>query len=376
MQRATPEDIKEIRPYEGEEFRAGLSRVLESPLLPKIVRDYFPKLHFDEFRALVLSLKDAPEFQAAIIDPAIASILKRSAGEVTIGGLENISSTGRYLYVSNHRDILCDPALFCWLMHRAGHRTPLICLGDNLLFNQWMSDIVKCNKGLTVKRNLSPSELMRWAIVLSCAIRDELLRGKDSVWIAQREGRAKDGRDETNPGVLKMLALSGDETLCENLAALRPVPVSVSYEFDPCDAMKAREVYFTEVQGSYTKTPGEDAMSMRQGILGQKGRVHMQLGREMTSVILDAGKLPNRREQLSAIVTAFDEEIRKGFRLFPSHHVAHSLLRGETKGNFTEAERLTFEAHVQTALATLKVDPTLLPEIRKRLLEAYARPIR
>lgn len=375
MQRGTPQDIKEIRPYEGEEFRAALARVLESPLLPKIVRDLFPKLQLSEFRTLVLSLKDAREFQAAIIRPAIKSILNRSAGEVTLGGLENLPREGRFLFLSNHRDILCDPALFCFLMHEAGRETPLICLGDNLLFNQWMSDIVKCNKGLTVKRNLSPGELLRWSIVLSSAIREEIVHGKDSVWIAQREGRAKDGRDETHPGVLKMLALTGHEDFCENLAVLRPVPVSVSYEFDPCDALKAREVYFTEVQGSYTKTPGEDAESMRQGILGQKGRVHIQIGPELTDVIRDAKKLPNRREQLAVIVKAFDDQIRKGFRLFPSHHIAHALLRGETSGNFTQNERIVFEARMHHEIAQLKVDPTLLPEIRKRLLEAYARPI-
>lgn len=371
-------DLDSLAPYEGGAFREGLQRLLKSPILPEIVKANFPKVSFEEFAKLVGSLRNADEYHQAIIVVAIKSLLKRTSAGMTLTGLERTQGGRRYVYISNHRDIICDPALFATGILIQGRKTPKILLGDNLLVTPFITDMVKTNKGVTVKRNLSQRELFKWSQVLSAYVRREIASGTDSIWIAQREGRAKDGNDRTHPGVLKMLALSGDGDLVDNLAELHIVPVAVSYEYDPCDALKAREVYLTEVQGSYTKAPGEDALSMGLGIKGWKGRIHQEVGSEITEAIERARATESRKDRVAILVDAIDRQILTGYKLWPTNWIAYDLVEQKDQGraHYDPAKKEEFVVRMEKQLDALKAPDDHREGIKRRLLEQYANPVR
>ena len=226
-------DIRELRGYSDAEYRDAIRRLIEHPAAPKLIHAYFPGAPMEAIAARARGYETVDDFQAGIISPAIESMLKQTSGGISLSGIENVRQGSRYLYLSNHRDIILDAALLTQRLCVLGHGTPKICLGDNLLGSPLVVDLIKMNKGVTVKRGLAPRELLRWSHALSELIRRSIVGRdnagsgssplaragshvdsdrRDSVWIAQREGRTKDGNDLTQPGVLKMLAMAGEGT--------------------------------------------------------------------------------------------------------------------------------------------------------------------
>lgn len=376
MLAVTEEDIKAISPYSNEEFRAAMTRILENDWLPGVVAQYFPERSLEEFKAFVLNLPEVSTFQREIISVAIARMLKQTSNGQTLGGFDGLSRSDGYTFISNHRDIILDPSLFTCSMFLEGFETPKICLGDNLLSQPWITDLVKMNKGITVKRNLATRELLRWSYTLSALINRSVKQNEDSVWIAQREGRTKNGIDETQSGVVKMLTLAGEGTFCERLRALRIVPVSISYEYDPCDLMKARELFLTAVHGSYQKAPGEDTLSMLKGMMGFKGRIHVQLGTPLSRLIAPAWDDLPKQEQIKVVVDTLDREIRRNFRLWPTHYIAADLV-GQTNhfaAYYSEEEKTEFITRMEKRLSTIN-DAPAAKEIRQVFLQTYANPV-
>ncbi len=373
-------DVNSLAPYENETFREGMARLMKSPVLPGIVKQNFPKLALEEFVKVCLSLEHVDEFHEKIIKIAIRSLLRHTSSGLTTSGYEKLNNSSRRVFISNHRDIICDPALFAANCVEHGGHTPKVLLGDNLLVNQFVTDLVKVNKGVTVKRNLSTRELFRWSQVLSTFIRREIENGPDSIWIAQREGRAKDGNDETHPGVVKMLTMSSDLPFVDAIAAMHVTPVAISYEYDPCDALKAREVYLTATQGSYKKAPGEDVLSMGLGIQGFKGLIHIGVGDEITAAVARARQHPNRKEQVAEIVGEIDRQILKLYCNFTSNYIAYDLAEGKgaMSKRYTPERKEEFLRRMDRQVAALVPPPA--PEaaegIRKCIIEAYANPLR
>ena len=375
----TEEEIRELAPYEGEEFRSALARVLESPVLPSIVETLFPKVQLPEFKALVRSLGDADAFQAKIIAPAIKSLLKRTSGGLTTSGFDRLPKGSTHLFLSNHRDIVCDPALFNVALWQHGLRTAAICLGDNLLKSAWTRDLIKVNKGITVKRNLGQRELLHWSVALSTLVGRSVRADGQPIWLAQREGRAKDGDDRTHPGVLKMLSLTGDaHDPLERLEALRIVPVSISYELDPCDAIKARETWLTARDGRYEKAPGEDQRSMVLGIQGGKGRIHVAVAEELPEAFAYAREADNRKERLARLAERFDQRIHADYKLWPTNYIAYDLLAGGTamRRHYTEEDQRVFGERMDKQLALVAADEAERAAIRPYFLALYANPVR
>ena len=325
--------------------------------------------------ARIREIRTTLDFQKQFIAPAIDAMLAKASTGFSIAGFENLSRDSHYTFVSNHRDITCDPALFTYGMVREGWGSPLICLGDNLLSAPWIVDLVKINRGVTVKRGLSPRELLHWSQVLSVVLSGAVRSNKKSVWIAQREGRAKDGDDRTNTGILKMLTLSPSEkteSFLDKARALRIVPLTVSYEYDPCDALKARELH------AGAKRPGEDELSMWFGISGQKGRIHIQIGREITEELADAERLQSRKEQVDRLAVGIDRQLHASYRLWPSNYVSFDLLEGGSShhARYTTQERSAFIERMEKQLDRLKEAPESRDAIRLRLLTMYANPVR
>jgi hypothetical protein len=371
-------ELKEIAPYDPEEFLEAIDRLAQSPLLPKLTQTYFRNVSTDSFSSLLRSIKDVYSFQKEVISTTINSALEQSSHGLTISGLESLSRDKCYLFISNHRDIICDPALLTNSLFLAGFPTPKICLGDNLLTNPIVIDLVKMNKGVTVKRNLSTRELFKWSQVLSLFIRRQIEENIDSVWIAQREGRAKDGNDLTHPGVVKMLTLTSDLSFAQQIKAFGIVPVAVSYEFDPCDYLKAKELYLTDKNGSYQKAPHEDTLSILTGIRGHKGRIHIAVGKQIPHSLIDQTATLPKRDQVRVIVEAIDQQIHQNYRNWPSNYIAYDLLNhsNDKKNHYTEEEKLFFLSRMKTQLDLLEMSPEERENLEHFFLLGYANPVK
>ena len=332
------EDFKNIRPYTDAEMKPVLRRISRNdwlvsgvrsmvfPRCPDFLKSFAGKMvQFDLWRRL-RRIKSIDQFQRKIIiDRVVEYIIKKTVESVTCSGDEHLDPDTPYLYISNHRDIVMDSAMLNYLMVRKEKRIAEIAFGDNLLMNDFVSDLIRINRSFVVQRNLPVRDMARAALTLSRYIGYTLGNG-NSVWLAQREGRAKDGNDRTNPAVIKMLYLGPRREgldFNEFVNSVNIVPMAVSYEFDPCDVLKARELHRTEKTGSYRKRKDEDLLSMYKGLSGWKGRIHVGFGDVIRGQFSTVGKLAEE----------IDTQIHQCYRLWPSNYIAHDELVGEkTRG--------------------------------------------
>ncbi|WP_439105460.1 1-acyl-sn-glycerol-3-phosphate acyltransferase [Congregibacter sp.] len=320
-----------IRPYNDEEVRPTIDRLLGSKdFLNAMLRLRFggsilpiswllrPVARF-YLRRQLSDVNNVYDLQVRIKVYVERMIDDTTAG-LTVSGLEHLDAKRAHLFISNHRDIAMDPALTNYALNRAGFETLRIAIGDNLLTEQWVADLMRLNKSFVVLRSVSgPRELLANSKLLAQYIRTSVQDDNAPVWIAQREGRAKDGVDRTEAAVIKMLSLSRDkrsESFGDHIASLRIVPVAISYELDPCDAMKARELSERESTGSYEKSDQEDVASIGQGIAGNKGRVHVHFGTPLGSNF----------ESPADVAAAIDAQIVTGYRLRPANLWAYEAL--------------------------------------------------
>jgi 1-acyl-sn-glycerol-3-phosphate acyltransferase len=370
-------DIARLAPYRDGTFREAIGRVLQHPLLPKILAAYFPQVPMEKIVEVAGRVHNADQFQKAFIDPLIDTVLQKTSRGLTFSGAESLEAGQTYLFVSTHRDILLDPSLFAWALFRHGVRTPMICLGDNLLSDSWIADLMKINKGVTVIRGASQRELLRWSIALSELLGGAVRAGTESVWIAEAEGRAKDGDNVCQAGVIKMLALAGEGHFLDRLASLRLRPVAISYEFEPCDALIAREQYLLERDGRYSKAEGEDMRSVQREVAGTKGGIHIAVGPPLQADIERARTLENRNLQARAVCQAIDREIHASFRLWPSHYIAYDRLQGEARmqAHYDDEHRVAFEDRMTAAIGALGMGPADRPGLERHFLKLYAKPV-
>lgn len=370
-----------IRPYADTEVPAVLARLLTDDAFLEILTQYrFPRLAKPlgwllkpliayrlrlEFRdvASVAALQDKVE---AYVDRSI----ERATDGVTYSGVEQLKAGNAYLFLANHRDIVMDPAFVNYAVYHAGLPTPRIAIGDNLLQKPFVSDLMRLNKSFIVHRSLSGRrEKLAAYQLLSAYINHSIREDRESIWIAQAEGRAKDGNDRTDSAILKMFHMSRkDEPFAEVIRALNLTPVSISYEYDPCDQAKARELFIRASSGSYEKAPGEDDQSIALGITGYKGRVHVHFGAPVQTGLEDS-------KQLAA---EMDQQIIGGYRLFPVHYLAYAMwaerdpaLDVPTAAQLFPAEELaTAEAEWHKRLAGCPA------EQQPYLVLQYANPVR
>jgi 1-acyl-sn-glycerol-3-phosphate acyltransferase len=367
-------DLAEIIPFDIPQFKEAMVRVLEHPTSTKIVEDYFPGWDFTSFCEYARQLEDIELFQLKLVTRAIHEMLARTSGGLTVSGLDHISPQQSYTFISNHRDILLDPALFTQHLVSNSFHTPWICFGDNLLKSPLVSDLVKMNKGLTVKRNLAARDLMKWSFVLSTAI-SKVRSSGSSVWIAQREGRAKDGNDETQPAVVKMMSLAANDDWIDHFQTLRLVPVAVSYEFEPCGFRKAREVFLTRKMGTYRKSDDEDLLSMKEGIKMNKGRIHLSIGDEISDRLESLRDIKHRNLLMKAVGIIIDEQIQRMYRRWSSNYIAFDMLNNSTMWSnmYTPAEVSEFKKYMESGFSDIPVSDR--EGVERCFLELYARPV-
>ena len=374
-------DFDEIRPFaEGEVKQAveslladrQFSRMLKGfvPWMPKWMRNGLIRLAF-------IGVNTPLQFQLRFIKPVLKRILRKCSTGCTMDFNGIAPGPERYTFISNHRDIVLDSAILDLMLHE--HHFPTTCeiaIGDNLLIYPWIKTLVKLNKAFTVKRGLSPRELLESSQRMSRYMHYAITEKHENIWIAQREGRAKDSSDQTQESLLKMFAMAGEGSIIDRLKELNLVPLSISYEYDPCDYLKAQEFQLKRDNPSFKKSKQDDLDNMKTGIFGKKGHIHYEAMPPINTWLDELAELP-RTEIFGEIARRIDQQIHSGYRLFPGNYVALDLLQGTSTyvGNYSDEERKTFEAYLQSRIDLVKIENKDEAFLRERILTMYANPV-
>ena len=328
------EDLENIQPYNDEEAVAALHKLARHPAVPVISKYIFPELPINTLRKMLLDVKGVDDFQHQIVSKAVSVVVGRSSAGFTYEGLENLAKvggSGRYLAVSNHRDIVLDPALTHWMLLQNNLPLTEICVGNNLLANGVVETLLRSNRMITVIRGISAREVYLSSQILSKFIRSEITSGKSSVWIAQREGRTKNGLDVTEQGLLKMFDMSGEGDFKSNFEELNIVPMSISYEYEPCAFRKAREILIKQMTGEYHKKEDEDMHSILTGIRQWKGGIHLCVGEPLTEKEIARASWYEKNDRYQAIRRILDERIISGYKLWKTNYMGYDLMTGGSK---------------------------------------------
>lgn len=368
----------DIRPYTDSETKAALGRIAGAPELDAISGFLFPGQSPDNLRRLIRKLDSVDSFQTEVMASAVRTIVKRTSEGVTYGGLENAMDGKTHIIVSNHRDIILDPAIIQLILHENHAPTTEIAVGDNLISSGFIEDIFRSNRMIKVVRGGTTREKYMASRHLSEYLRNDVVSGRCSVWIAQKNGRTKDGTDRTSQGLLKMFEMSGEGDFVNDFVNLSMLPVSISYQYEPCDFLKARELYISR-RGEYVKQPGEDTNSILQGVLQYKGGIHFEFNRSITEKeIADCASL-GKNERYQALALVIDDKIRSSFRLWDNNYIAYDMLNGGGRfaGKYSAEAASAFRAYMEKGLSAIvgKEPYILIGELREIFLSIYAGPI-
>ena len=317
------------------------------------------------------------QFQLRFIKPVLKRILHKCSTGYTFAYTGIEPGPERYTFISNHRDIVLDSAILDLMLHENHFPTTCeIAIGDNLLIYPWIKTLVKLNKAFTVKRGLSPRELLESSQRMSRYMHYVIQEKHENIWIAQREGRAKDSSDQTQESLLKMFAMAGEGEIVDRLKELNLVPLSISYEYDPCDYLKAQEFQMKRDNPSFKKSKQDDLDNMKTGIFGQKGRIHYEAMPCINSWLDEVAELP-KTEIYAEIARRIDQQIHAGYQLFPGNYVALDLLNGTSNytDKYTEEEKQTFETYLQSRIDMVKIENKDEAFLRERILTMYANPV-
>lgn len=366
----------DIRPYYNEEIPAAMQRITEATSFPLLASYVFPDRNIDDVRREMLQYKTIRDFQLGIMYWANKQILKTSATDFTYSGLEYISHDKNYLYVSNHRDIMLDASLLQDALIDSHYDTCEITFGANLMQGQVVIDVGKSNKMFRVERpGGSIKEFYKSSLHLSDYIRTTLIEKKQSVWIAQRNGRTKDGIDRTDQGIIKMFGMSRTDDKVESLAELNIVPVAVSYEWESCDILKTIELYERQ-RGPYIKKPGEDLNSILTGITQPKGKIHIECCKPITSEDLLPFSDCTSSDFHKQVANLIDQRICSAYRLFSNNYIAHDIRYGNKQyaEYYTPEEEKAFRERMRKLFARYaeECDIEALADI---FLGIYANPV-
>ena len=372
-------EFENIRCYDTEDMRPVFEELLADEAFLGVVKSLYGDVPFEALKEKLLSCTDILDFQKKFIYPLVGGVMaKASDGLDTDTGSvrpENMPCT----FISNHRDIVLDSALLSEQLVELGFPTTVeIAIGDNLLIHPWIKHVVRLNKAFIVQRSLGLRETLLASQQMSRYMHHVIRDKKNPIWIAQREGRAKDSNDRTQESVLKMLAMGGaDGNVLESIREMNIVPLTISYEYDPCDFLKAKEFQLKRDDPEYHKSRQDDLDNMRTGIMGYKGRVHYCMCRPVNEWLDELEGMPKGRffEELARRI---DIEIHRGYRLFPSNYIARDLLAGGVKPgkDYTEADVRKFEAYLAQQMSRIELPAPDTEFLRERMLTMYANPLR
>ena len=362
-----------IRPFYDAEINEAIRSSVNHPMMKALMNFTFPEVDDSVWKDQLIKTHSIRDFQCNFIYQSVQKVLEKSSDGLSTSGFEKLEKNTSYLFISNHRDIILDTSLLNAALFEHGLVMTASAIGDNLVKKSFLLTLSKLNRNFLVQRGLPPRELLQSSKLLSEYIQQLLLRENRSVWIAQREGRTKDGNDATHPGVLKMLAMASEnEDLMSYFKNLKIVPVSISYEYDPTDALKMPQLMAEANNEIYIKEKNEDFMTLLSGIIGQKKRIHIHIG-DVLKTELDsiAAEHDNSNKQIQALAQVIDDSILKNYKLWPTNYIAYDILNrtDEYRSFYTDNEKLLFERRLE-----IRIDQNN-PVALEGFLNMYANPV-
>lgn len=373
-------NFDDIRPLNNDEVKDAIEELVANADFERAFRYIKPNLDWAEFTAQIRACKTKEEFKSILAYDAVMTVARNTTFSLTISGRSRLpKDKAACTFISNHRDIVLDASFLNVMLYDVGYGMTQVAIGDNLLIRPWIKTLVRLNNSFLVKRGVSVRQMLEVSNTLSAYIHHTIKDTKESIWIAQREGRAKDSDDRTQGSVLKMLNMGGEKgNMLENLMDLNIVPVAISYEFDPCDFLKAKEFQMKRDDPEFVKSQRDDLLSMETGILNNKGRVHFTITSPINAQLAKLDPEMEKNELVNAIASVIDTEIYKNYRFYPCNYVAFDMLNGTRRfhEHYGPKDKKAFEEYVQGQL-----DKIVLPNkdeafLRTKILEMYSNPLK
>lgn len=374
-------DFSDIAPYDDSVFHEKMEQLVKEPGFLHAVNYTMPK---DDVPVLInelLKIDNKYDFQTQIMFPFLEMLAKTTTSGITLGGLKYHNPGINYTYITNHRDIVLDASFLNLAFLRKGISTSEVAIGNNLLIFDWITDLVRLNKSFIVKRNTGLREGLEAAKKLSAYIHHTILEKRESIWIAQREGRAKDSSDHTQESLVKMLALGGEGTFMESLKEINLMPVSISYEFDPNDYLKAREFLMRRRDPNFKKSQRDDLFSMETGLLQFKGKVHFQLTPRINTKLDQLGDFKDNNTAAKYVGCLIDQAIHRSYEIFTINYVAYDMLHHTNRfsRNYTDQQKQEAIDYFNRQLAKVEIDDLKEEErdyMMEMMLYMYANPLK
>lgn len=372
-------NFDDIRPLNNDEVKDAIEALVTNEDFERAFRYIKPDVNWKEFSETMRSFKTKEDFKAKMAYDAVMMVANKTTFSLTISGRSRLPKDKKpCTFISNHRDIVLDASFLNVMLYDVGYGMTQVAIGDNLMIRPWIETLVRLNNSFIVKRGVSVRQMLDVSRTLSAYVRHTINETKESIWIAQREGRAKDSNDRTQGSVLKMLNMSGGKDVVSNIMDLNIFPVAISYEYDPCDFLKAKEFQMKRDDPDYVKSQRDDLLSMETGILNNKGRVHFTLTESINDQLAALDRNMEKNELIAAIASIIDKEIYKHYRFYPCNYVAYDMLTGTKRfsGNYGLRDKKHFEEYLQGQL-----DKIVLPNkdeafLRTKILEMYTNPLK
>jgi 1-acyl-sn-glycerol-3-phosphate acyltransferase len=362
-----------IRPFYETEVNEALQSVIPHPMMKALMNFTFPDVEDEVWKEQLKKTHSIRDFQCNFIYHTVQKILENSSDGLTTSGFEHLEKNNSYLFISNHRDILLDTTLLNAALFQNGHLMTASAIGDNLVKKSFIKTLARLNRNFLVLRGLSPREMLQSSKLLSEYMGQLLLHENRSVWIAQREGRTKDGNDETNPGVLKMIGMASDEAdVMQYFKKIKIVPVSISYEYDPTDVLKMPQLLAEANNEVYVKSKNEDLNTILSGVMGQKKRIHLHIGKVLdTEIDQIVAENDSSNKQIQALAQEIDDSILRNYKLWPTNFIAYDILHKTNTYShlYTEAEKSLFERRLEMRIGLDN------PIALEGFLAMYANPV-
>ena len=371
-------NFEDIRPLNQDEVQAAIEELLASEEFRAALRYIKPDLNWDELAAAMRACKTKEQFKSTLGYEAVMTVAKKTTFSLTVSGRSRLpEGKPACTFISNHRDIVLDASFLNLILFDVGYGLTQVAIGDNLLIRPWIETFVRLNNSFIVKRGVSVRQMLEVSYTLSAYIHHTIKETKESIWIAQREGRAKDSNDRTQPSVLKMLNMAGDADILTNLSSLNILPVSISYEYDPCEYLKAKEFQLKRDNPDYHKSQQDDLLNMETGILGNKGRVHFTIGNRINDRLATLDPNMEKNELFAQIAAIIDREIYTHYRFYPCNYVAYDLLNGTRRfsDHYGLKDKKDFETYLQGQLDKIDIPNKDEAYLRRKILEMYTNPL-
>ena len=372
-----PAEFDEIRPYAPEELPQVFEELIADPMFKAVVGQVMPGIPFDMIAAQMRQCKSNLDFQKAFFYRLLKDLVQKCAKGLVFDCSAIKDKSINYTFISNHRDIVLDSALLSVVLIENGMNTVEIAIGDNLLIYPWIKKIVRINKSFIVKRGLGLREQLKSSMLMSSYMHYAISQKHENIWIAQRQGRAKDSNDRTQDSILKMMVMGGEGDIFDRLKEMNLVPLSLSYEFDPCDYLKAKEAQQKRDDANFKKSEADDLTNMQIGIYGYKGHIHFQTAACINDELdeIKSRNLP-KTEVFTVIAELIDKHIHQNYHLYPCNYIAMDALNGDSKfaDKYTEEDKAQFEGYLAKQMEKIDLPNKDMDFLRHYMLTMYANP--